>query len=68
MPTVADVVMMLPLAGLIVGAGVAWVANAMPAGRKVKMSMTDSRTARVFPLALFLKFFLILSFNYLNGN
>jgi hypothetical protein len=33
------------------------IANAMPTGMHAKMSITASRTARIFPLAFFLKFF-----------
>jgi hypothetical protein len=48
---------MLPPLGLIVGAAGALAANAIPAGMQDKISMTASRTARIFPLSLFLKLF-----------
>jgi hypothetical protein len=57
---------MLPPFGLkaSVFVGAVPAANAIPAGMQDKISITAIRTAKIFPLSFFLKFFFTLPFKH----
>jgi hypothetical protein len=67
MPTVFDA-LIVPLAGVNVGAAGGLAADAMPTGMQAKMSNNDSRTTRIFPLSLYLKISSSPFQPYLNCN